>query len=313
MKKGIQMLKELTILIPTYNRAELLYKNLQSISNQDFKGKIHCIISDNASSDETESVVNIWKNKNKNIFVNYLKQPKGVPPIENFINTTKFIDTEYAKFLQDDDWLESNAISKCSYYLNFYEADAIIFNCNIFAHNQIEPRFNYYKLENKKVSSTLVVDSFLRITNSIPTSPSISIQKSELINEPLEFGKSNIECTKLLLGNDLIFTYYSVFNKKDVYFVDEAIVNFWGGKDSITMYADKHLFSSCYFKSLMLLIENFQFKPNNKQLEVLQHKIFIHNFKKKYMKKLSEVEYNFQFTKKISINETLRFVKSKLT
>ena len=41
------MLKEITILIPTYNRSELLNKNLESISSQDYKGKINCIISDN--------------------------------------------------------------------------------------------------------------------------------------------------------------------------------------------------------------------------------------------------------------------------
>ena len=41
------MINEITILIPTYNRAELLNKNLESIQNQDFKGRINCVISDN--------------------------------------------------------------------------------------------------------------------------------------------------------------------------------------------------------------------------------------------------------------------------
>ena len=56
------MLNEITILIPTYNREELLNKNLESISSQDFKGKINCIISDNNSQDDTETIVNNWKN-----------------------------------------------------------------------------------------------------------------------------------------------------------------------------------------------------------------------------------------------------------
>ena len=40
MRKELTMFNEVTILIPTYNRAES-YKNLESISNQDFKGKIN--------------------------------------------------------------------------------------------------------------------------------------------------------------------------------------------------------------------------------------------------------------------------------
>lgn len=312
MRKELTMFNEVTILIPTYNRAELLYKNLESISNQDFKGKIKCVISDNASSDNTESVVKNWKNRNKNIYLSYLKHDKEVPPIENFINTTKNIDTEYAKFLQDDDWLEVNAISTSSHYLKTYEADSLIFNCNIFSYTQDKPRYEYYQLENKKVTVNNVVDSFLRLSTTIPTSPSISIQKSEMIYKALDFGRRNIECTQLLLGNDLIFTYYGVFNQKNVYFVNESVVNFWGGKDSITMYADRHLFSSCYFKSLMLLIEEFQFEPSKRQLETLKHKIFVHNLKKIYKKELSNIEYNFEYKNQISLKETFKFLKSKL-
>ena len=108
------MINEITILIPTYNRAELLNKNLESIQNQDFKGRINSVISDNNSSDLTYDVYKKWQNRNKNIHIKYLKNDKDIPAIENFINTTKHIDTEYSKFLQDDDWLEPEAISKIS-------------------------------------------------------------------------------------------------------------------------------------------------------------------------------------------------------
>ena len=224
------MLKEITILIPTYNRSELLNKNLESISSQDYKGKINCIISDNYSVDDTESVVNIWRNRNKNIFVSYLKNKSEIPPIENFMNTTQKIDTEYSKFLQDDDWLEPNAISRIEHYLDLYKPDSLVFNCNIFSYTQNEPRYRYYNLETGPIDANSVVNSFLRIDSAIPTSPSISIHKSEIVKEALLFGMGNTECTQLLLGNDLIFTYFGVFDKKNVYFIDESIVNFWGGK-----------------------------------------------------------------------------------
>lgn len=310
-KKAKKMLKEITILIPTYNRAELLDKNLESISTQDFKGKIKCVISDNASSDHTKDIVSKWKNRN--MYITYLKNKNEIPPIENFINASKKIDTEYSKFLQDDDWLEPNALSRMSYYFDLHQADELIFNCNIFSYNQNQPRYNYYKLNNTQVSKDNVLNSFLRIDKTIPTSPSISVQKSEMIIEALNFSKKNIACTPLLLGNDLIFTYFGVFNHKKVHFINESVVNFWGGKDSITMYADRHLFSSCYFNSLLMLIQKFNYKPTDPQLEVLRHRIFVHNFKKLYKKELKDIMYDSLYTQKLSYSQLLKYIKTKLT
>ena len=110
-------MKEITILIPTYNRSELLNKNLESINQQNFGGSIKCVISDNNSPDDTPDLVNMWKtSKNKNFDIEYIRNMYDIPPIDNFIQTTKNIDTEYAKFLQDDDWLEPRALSQMSKY-----------------------------------------------------------------------------------------------------------------------------------------------------------------------------------------------------
>ena len=41
------MKKEITVLIPTFNREDLLDRAIQSLSQQNEEIKIHCIISDN--------------------------------------------------------------------------------------------------------------------------------------------------------------------------------------------------------------------------------------------------------------------------
>ena len=103
------MQQEVTLLIPTYNRAELLDKCLQSVSEQTFDGKIHCIISNNNSSDNTKDVVANWKNKNKNFTLTFLNNEESLEPIDNWMQTLKYIDTDYSKWLQDDDWMEREA------------------------------------------------------------------------------------------------------------------------------------------------------------------------------------------------------------
>ena len=67
---------EISVLIPTYNRANTLDRALDSLNAQTYKKKFICIISDNNSSDETEEIVNKWKNTNTSFEIEYYKQEK---------------------------------------------------------------------------------------------------------------------------------------------------------------------------------------------------------------------------------------------
>ena len=98
---------------------------------------------------------------------------------------------------------------------------------------------------------------------------------------------------------------------KKVFFINDSIVNFWGGEDSITMYADKHMFSSCYFKSLILLIEKYNIEVSKQQKEIIEHRIFVHNFKKLYKRELKGIKYNFRFSSKPSLKQINKYLLSK--
>ena len=84
------MQREITLLIPTYNRAELLDKCLKSVSEQTFDGKIHCVVSNNNSSDNTLDVVKIGKRKIK-ILLTFLNNNEKLEPIENWMKTLQNI------------------------------------------------------------------------------------------------------------------------------------------------------------------------------------------------------------------------------
>jgi glycosyltransferase involved in cell wall biosynthesis len=67
---------ELSVIIPTHNRAEILEKCLQHLHNSQFpKNKFEIIIIDDASTDNTQQVVEKAKETNPNI--NYFKQKKA--------------------------------------------------------------------------------------------------------------------------------------------------------------------------------------------------------------------------------------------
>tara|TARA_B110000881_G_scaffold79526_1_gene69395 strand:+ start:1227 stop:2204 length:978 start_codon:yes stop_codon:yes gene_type:complete len=65
--------KELTIIIPTFNRSNFLLSILQSLSEQKPKEcKINVIICDSYSKDDSEKNVNIFSEKNKSLDIRYL-------------------------------------------------------------------------------------------------------------------------------------------------------------------------------------------------------------------------------------------------
>lgn len=67
---------ELSVIIPTHNRAEILKKCLEHLHNSQFpKNKFEIIIIDDASTDNTEQVVTEAKKQNENI--HYFKQKKA--------------------------------------------------------------------------------------------------------------------------------------------------------------------------------------------------------------------------------------------
>ena len=85
MKKSLKPL--VTIGIPTFNRGSLLADTLQSAIEQDYPN-IEIIISDNASSDQTENICTRLQQKHSNI--NYIRHDFNMGATNNFNFVTPF-------------------------------------------------------------------------------------------------------------------------------------------------------------------------------------------------------------------------------
>lgn len=94
----------LTIFLPTFNRAEILDGNLSllcaEISNQELP--ITVIVSDNASSDHTESVVKEYTSRYS--FVKYKKNAENLGMDGNFLSCFEKAEGKYTLLLGDDDY-----------------------------------------------------------------------------------------------------------------------------------------------------------------------------------------------------------------
>jgi glycosyltransferase involved in cell wall biosynthesis len=96
--------------IPTYNRAELLKRAIESALNQDYKN-IEVIISDNASTDDTESICQFYCNQDARL--KYVRHSQNRGPGANFSEVLKKASGQFFMWLGDDDWIDEAYVSSC--------------------------------------------------------------------------------------------------------------------------------------------------------------------------------------------------------
>ncbi|SEH04190.1 glycosyltransferase family 2 protein [Candidatus Venteria ishoeyi] len=99
-----------TLGIPTFNRGNSIEQTLQAVVAQDYPA-LTIIISDNASSDTTESICKRWQEQHDNI--TYIRHPVNMGGTENFNFLLAQAKSPYFMWLADDDWIDPNYISEC--------------------------------------------------------------------------------------------------------------------------------------------------------------------------------------------------------
>jgi glycosyltransferase involved in cell wall biosynthesis len=89
-------------IIPTYNRSGQLKKAVRSVLEQGYPHIKVCIF-DNASEDDTESVVREFQKSDSRIM--YHRHPYNIGAFNNFVFGLKQVDTPFFSILSDDDFL----------------------------------------------------------------------------------------------------------------------------------------------------------------------------------------------------------------
>ena len=107
------MQKLLTIAIPTYNRAEILDKQLAwlALAIKGFESECEIFVSDNCSTDHTQEIIQKWQKKLSNVTFNCQKNPENLGLIKNIIRCLTFAKTKYIWTIGDDDPIQERAVS----------------------------------------------------------------------------------------------------------------------------------------------------------------------------------------------------------
>ncbi len=96
-----------SILIPTWNRCDLLKEAIQSIINQSFTD-FEIIISDNCSTDNTRGVVEQFKDNR----IKYFLQQNHISATDNYNYAYSKSSGDYVILIGDDDYLLPSVLQK---------------------------------------------------------------------------------------------------------------------------------------------------------------------------------------------------------
>lgn len=99
-----------TIGLPTFNRAHALPRAIDSVLHQTYNDW-ELVISDNASTDETQSVCERAAARDERI--TYIRQPVNLGLIGNFNFLSEVGRGPFFMYLADDDWLAESFLERC--------------------------------------------------------------------------------------------------------------------------------------------------------------------------------------------------------
>jgi len=119
----------LTIGIPTYNRCNLLRELLDSICKQaakfDVADEVEIVVSDNASTDETQRVVaDVQAQTRVNIV--YHRNPANLGMVKNILKTAELATGQFWMFYGDDDLMPDGALPKILDVIREYPPQTVL-------------------------------------------------------------------------------------------------------------------------------------------------------------------------------------------
>ena len=118
----------LTILVPTYNRANYLSSLLKTLVLElhGLETRVRVIVADNASNDQTAKVIDAFINEYPNTLI--LRHTENIGPDENFCRCIENVQSKYFWLIGDDDLPKANLIRRIVNLLEQGDYDIIYMN-----------------------------------------------------------------------------------------------------------------------------------------------------------------------------------------
>ncbi|MDX6153991.1 glycosyltransferase family A protein [Marinococcus sp. PL1-022] len=224
---------EVSVVIPTHNRANTVVKAVNSVLKQTYKDFSIIVVSD-GSSDDTELVMKkIEEEENKVNFFSY-EVPKGGNYARNL--GIEFSESEYIAFLDDDDeWSPDKLKKQMEIIKNDKEIGLVYTGSKLIYQKE---NLSYFSLPKEKGD----LSKKILFKNYIGTTSSVVIKKS-LLNDCGSFD------TELEAKQDYDL-WIRICQKTKIGIVTDACVNYYNdiGNNQISQQTDKYIRAMDYIE-----------------------------------------------------------------
>lgn len=266
MEKG-----KVSILIPVYNRENLIEDTIKSAIAQTYKN-IEIIVVDNKSTDNTWNLLQQLSLQDKRIKI--FQNEKNIGPVRNWKRCIDEATGEYGKIVWSDDLIDPDFLEKT---LPFFSEDNVGFVytktaifCDITDTNNTA-----YSIGNTGIYDTEQYIKGVLFGKDYPVSPGCAIFRMSDLRENLLVDVPNAigsDFSMHAIGNDLLIFLLTAQKYKKFAYIEEKLSFFRSHSGSITISSNKGKIPLHYALALAYFVENYRkdfIKKYNLMIKIL--------------------------------------------
>ncbi|MDD2880960.1 MAG: glycosyltransferase family 2 protein [Rhodoferax sp.] len=246
-----------SILIPVFNRENLIEKTINSALNQTVSD-IEIIVIDNASTDATPLIVKNLQKKDKRI--KFFENKNNIGPVLNWLKCANMANSKYAKILFSDDLIHESFLEKTLPYILIQEC-AFVYTPAYVGHNDWQGSIQYQAfLGDTKITRNSYVRISTFLDHFVPVSPGAALfRTSDLknaIKDKLD-GVDGYDFAKTGAGVDWLIYALISLKYSHISYVADPLVYFRAHPGSISIENKDQLIPMGYEIAKKWFISNY--------------------------------------------------------
>jgi glycosyltransferase involved in cell wall biosynthesis len=245
-----------SILIPVYNRVDIVGETINSAINQSYKN-LEIIIVDNCSTDGTFELLKQYAAKDERIYI--FQNEENIGPVRNWKRCIDEAKGKYAKILFSDDVIESDFLEQTLPFLVDSDVGFVYSSVKMGA-DVLEFQIRYRNFTHSGTYSSVCFIEKSLFGSDMPISPGCAIFRLKDLKENLVTNIPSPSINDFLdhgAGPDLLIYLLTARKYSSIAFIDKSLTFFRAHNDSISLSdKSKHL-TECYIQSKVWFVESY--------------------------------------------------------
>ncbi len=263
----------ISIVIPVYNVEKYVERCLNSVENQNYNGKLDCIIVDDCGNDNSMSLVNAFVYSHQNSRINYIilshTQNRGLSEARN--TGIRESTSDYIFFLDSDDEIPYNAMSLLANEVHKHPEIDIVMGFMYSA-----TKNDYYNIEKYRNHQYITDPNWLRY-QSFKDGENIQVTACNKLTKKKFITENNLFFYPNIIHEDNLWMFDLLKHIRSFAFVYEPTYIRYINEGSITTSSDKTVENESWKKILFNISLSLNEPFRALKIGRYCHRYFAHN------------------------------------